>query len=108
MALTVINNLIREENKPFIPKGMWGNKRISLAFHSQMLEGIHICKTYMVDDDLKPVSPANSYEIDISIEEYHKSLRVAAVEADTLITAQCTDPEWNPEGYSKTLEDFKI
>jgi len=40
-------------------------------------------------------------------EEYHTQLRVAAAIKNQLITSHSTDPEWNPEGYVKNLDDGK-
>lgn len=40
-----------------------------------------------------------------SEEEYHKELRVMAAEKEQLITSHSTNPEWNPEGYVKNLND---
>ena len=38
-------------------------------------------------------------------EDYHTELRKAAAIKDQLITSHSTDPEWNPEGYVKNLEE---
>jgi hypothetical protein len=38
-------------------------------------------------------------------ETYHKELRAAAALQNQLITSHSTDPEWNPEGYTKNLSD---
>lgn len=40
-----------------------------------------------------------------SEEEYHKELRTMAAEKEQLITSHSTNPEWNPEGYTKNLSD---
>ena len=40
-----------------------------------------------------------------SEEDYHTELRLAAAIKDQLITSHSTDPEWNPEGYVKNLEE---
>jgi len=39
-----------------------------------------------------------------SEEEYHTELRKAAAEKNQLITSHSTNPEWNPEGYVKNLD----
>lgn len=38
-------------------------------------------------------------------EQYHKELRLAAAIKNQLITSHSTDPEWNPEGYIKNLDN---
>jgi hypothetical protein len=38
-------------------------------------------------------------------EKYHKELRKAAALKNQLITSHSTDPEWNPKGYVKNLDD---
>jgi len=40
-------------------------------------------------------------------ETYHKELRYEAALKKQLITSHSTDPEWNPEGYVKTLEKWE-
>ena len=40
-----------------------------------------------------------------SEQAYHTALRIEAATKKQLITSHSTDPEWNPEGYSKSLED---
>lgn len=40
-----------------------------------------------------------------SEEEYHTELRIMAAEKNQLITSHSTNPEWNPEGYVKNLND---
>lgn len=59
----------------------------------------------LVDDDLKPLSVPAYYHIATDEEEFHKDLRAKAAERKQLITSHSTDPEWNPEGYSKNLGD---
>jgi len=38
-------------------------------------------------------------------QEYHTELRAMAAEKEQLITSHSTDPEWNPEGYVKNLDN---
>jgi hypothetical protein len=38
-------------------------------------------------------------------EQYHKELRLASAIKHQLITSHSTDPEWNPEGYVKNLDN---
>ena len=45
------------------------------------------------------VDPRNSEE------EYHTELRIMAAEKNQLVTSHSTDPEWNPEGYVKNLDE---
>ena len=38
-------------------------------------------------------------------EDYHTELRIAAAIKNQLITSHSTNPEWNPEGYVKNLDN---
>jgi hypothetical protein len=55
------------------------------------------------DADLKDLTQPTVYEINVTPEEFHKDLRKKAAEHNQLITSHSTDPEWNPEGYTKNL-----
>jgi len=59
----------------------------------------------IVDDKLKPLSAPVQQEVAATEEQYHILLRLGASEAGQLITSHSTNPEWNPKGYSKNLED---
>jgi hypothetical protein len=37
--------------------------------------------------------------------QYHMELRLAAAIKNQLVTSHSTDPEWNPEGYIKNLDN---
>ena len=62
-----------------------------------------ICKITIVTDKLEPLpdQPPIISEILISEEEYHTDLRKQAAVTGHLITSHSTNPEWNPEGYTK-------
>ena len=98
MAIT----LIRKKDS----KGDYQNLMMSTEF----IEGedgveVLINRVSMVDDELKELTPATLYSMELSEEEFHRSIRKEAAKKEQLITSHCTDPEWNPEGYSKNLED---
>ena len=42
-----------------------------------------------------------------SEEEYHTELRKLAAEKEQLVTSHSTNPEWNPEGYVKNLNQWE-
>ena len=63
-----------------------------------------ICEVNTVDDELKDLTMPTVYTVERSEEEFHTELRKAAAEKEDLITSLSTDPEWNPEGYSKSLD----
>jgi len=58
----------------------------------------------VVDKSLRSQGMVNRHVIDDTEEKYHKTLREEASKAEALITGYCTNPEWNPEGYSKNIE----
>ena len=64
-----------------------------------------IGKVTLVDDKLQPRTDPTIYAIDETEEDFHTDLRKKAAEAGQFITSHSTDPEWNPEGYTKNLED---
>lgn len=56
------------------------------------------------DEDFKHTGRAD-VTTDIRDEEtFHRGLRAAAAEEGQLITSQSTNPEWNPEGYTKNYD----
>jgi hypothetical protein len=55
----------------------------------------------VVDDDLKPIGEPEKTAHERTEEEFHKTLREEAAKAGHLITGWSSDPEWNPEGYTK-------
>lgn len=63
------------------------------------------CRVTIVDDELKDLSEATVYAIEMPEEEFHTNLRKDAAAKGHLITSHSTDPKWNPEGYIKNLED---
>jgi hypothetical protein len=63
------------------------------------------CRVTIADDDLKDLSEATIYAVNMPEEEFHTDLRKEAAAKKQLITSHSTDPEWNPEGYTKNLED---
>lgn len=66
-----------------------------------------VCRMYMTDDTLKTQTNAIPYEIDILEEKFHKDLREKSAKYNHLVTSHSTNPEWNPVGYKRTLNDFK-
>jgi hypothetical protein len=58
----------------------------------------------IVDDNLQKKSDPIPVEISSSEEEFHVKLRIEAAKRNQLITSHSTDPEWNPEGYTKNLK----
>jgi hypothetical protein len=58
------------------------------------------------DEELKPTSKVDIGSDDRDHETYHRELRKAAAEKNELITSHSTDPEWNPEGYVFTLDEY--
>ena len=62
-------------------------------------------KVTICDKELKDLSQPTVYEIHVSEEAFHKDLRKQAADHGQLITSHSTDPEWNPEGYVKNLEE---
>lgn len=63
----------------------------------------HYAKVTACDEKLKDLSQPTVYEINVTEEEFHKDLRKKAAAHNQLITSHSTDPEWNPEGYTKNL-----
>jgi hypothetical protein len=59
----------------------------------------------VVDESLRSQGMVNRHVIEDTEEKYHKTLREEASKADALITSYCTNPEWNPEGYSKSIDN---
>jgi len=64
-----------------------------------------IGKVTLVDDELQSRTAPTIYVIDETEKDFHTDLRKKAAEVGQLITSHSTDPEWNPEGYTKNLED---
>jgi hypothetical protein len=64
---------------------------------------LNICT---VDNELKCLSRNLMYDLkDVSEETFHKKLRIEAALREHLITSHSTNPEWNPENYSKNLDE---
>ena len=63
-------------------------------------------RMYLADDKLNPTSVDNKFEIGVTEEKFHTDLRQRAAIEKTLITTLCTNPEWTPMGYKKTLDNF--
>lgn len=62
-------------------------------------------KVSIVDENLQTLSEPVISEILIPEEEFHTTLRKESSERGQYITSHSTDPDWNPEGYSKNLKD---
>jgi hypothetical protein len=69
-------------------------------------EEILTCVAKSVNDKLEAEAedPGIRYQLDYTEEEFHRKLREDAAKKGHLITSHSTDPEWNPEGYTKNLE----
>ena len=65
----------------------------------------NILKMQHVNDDLTVLSEEPTKQLFTEHEKFHKEIRVFAAKKKQLITSHSTDPEWNPEGYSKNLND---
>ena len=93
MAVTVI----RKDNK-------------NIMFSSRYFEDTDelLVKEEIVNSDLKPVlNPGTKfYWAHMSEPEFHKTLRETSAKEGSLVTNLSTDPELNPEGYVKLLENF--
>jgi len=67
---------------------------------------ILILSIMIVDDYLKDLSKPLIYDIsELKEEEFHKKFRNEAAQHGHLITSHSTNPEWNPENYSKNLNE---
>lgn len=64
-------------------------------------------EVYIGDDNLKPKATNRIVELLQSEEQYHTDLRKEAAKAGHLVTSHSTNPEWNPDSYLKTLDEFK-
>jgi hypothetical protein len=64
-----------------------------------------VLETVEVDDELRPISNPTTYEIEYEEESFHTNLRKEAAAREHLMTSHSSDPEWNPEGYSKNMND---
>lgn len=59
----------------------------------------------VVNNKLSSQGLVSRHVVDATEEKYHKTLRSEASKVNSLITSHCTNPEWNPEGYSKNMEE---
>lgn len=77
------------------------------AIHSLEDElGNKLCvKIYEANAILQPQSKPSYEYFNQSEEDFHKTIRRAAADEQHLITTHSTDPDWNPEGYSKKLKE---
>jgi hypothetical protein len=96
MALTLIRNKIPNSSN-----------YVNMGFETQVVEDVTFLTIRTFDDEVKPVIMLRRYELLQKEEQFHKELRDKSAEKGHLITSHSTNPEWNPEGYVKTLKDFK-
>jgi len=85
-------------------------QRITINSSESELKGepVLLVSVFHCDQDWTPQgAPLNYYRTE-SESEFHTALRKDAAEKEQLITQFCTDPEWNPEGYSLDDDQFKI
>ena len=99
MALTIVRHPINHNGKQSV-----GNIAFKTSY-SEKLDCL-FSKVYHCDNDLKPLSQSQIFEIKDNEESYHKKLRLEASKYNHLVTSHCTNPEWNPENYSRNLEQF--
>lgn len=93
-----------------IPKD---KKKILLVFQTD--EAIHsledelenkLCvKIFESNEILQPQNEPVYEYFNQTEEDFHKTIRRGAADEQHLITTLSTDPEWNPEGYTKELEE---
>ena len=89
----------------------WGDAWANIKFETKHLpattteEAMDVIFATEVDKDLKDLTRPIIFAMDKSEDEFHKNLRISAAKENELITSHCTNPEWNPENYSKNLED---
>lgn len=79
----------------------------STPFEENNIEKI-VIETSLVDEHLKmlPDIESSKSESDLEEEEFHTDLRKVSASEKQLISSLCTNPEWTPEDYAKTYEDF--
>ena len=81
-----------------------------LRFKTFMTEQTEEHKPYLVvqidnvDEKLNIKAKGYAYTVESSEENFHKKLRVDSSRVNSLITSHSTNPEWNPENYTKNLE----
>jgi len=101
MALT----LVKTEEGPllkFVTEEVHEERKGSVAGPKE----VHCyAKITITNEKLEDLSQPTVYEIFVTQEEFHTDLRIKSAEQDKLVTSHSTDPEWNPEGYSKNLPD---
>ena len=96
MALTLIRNKVPDSSN-----------YVNIGFETQVVEDVTFLTIRTFNDEVKPVTMFRRYELLQNEERFHKELRDEPAEKGHLITSHSTNPEWNPEGYVKTLKDFK-
>lgn len=99
MAITVIRHLVPPVNEI--------HNVAFVTIESSLLEKkTTICRVFLCDEHLNALSQTNLVESDLSEEEFHRSMRKDCAKSNTLVTSLSSEPEWHPEGYRKSLEDF--
>ena len=63
-----------------------------------------VVKTSIVNNNLEMIDGPLLQDLTQEEATFHIELRKQAAEHGDLITSHSTNPEWNPEGYTKTLE----
>lgn len=77
---------------------------LNVFIQTQVTENDAVCTVNIVNNDLEVIDGPTYYDLLEEEMVFHTKLRRAAAEAGELITSHSTDPEWNPEGYTKTLD----
>jgi len=69
----------------------------------ETIEGDNGCIVHWFgcDENFQHIGEADASADKRSEEQFHVELRKAAAEKEQFITSHSTNPEWNPEGYTK-------
>ena len=81
------------------------NKNTAFKTFINTEENIQYLSIYNCDDSLNPIDSIKTQELLTDEKEAHVNLRKNAARDGVLITSHSTNPEWNPENYSKSLND---
>lgn len=73
----------------------------------ETIEGDNGCilHWYACDENFEHLGPADASADKRSEEQFHVELREQAAKQGHLVTSHSTNPEWNPEGYVRNLNE---
>ena len=77
---------------------------LNLFIQTQVTDDDQTVVINIVDNDLKVIDGPVYQDLLQEEAVFHTELRKKAAENGDLITSHSTNPEWNPEGYTKTLD----